>query len=659
MATNSAVRLMLGSVALLPLAAYAEVPDEYLTTPLAEFFGAPPSIGEPMLSPDGTQLLFFQQTPTGVTMLKSLTFADASIRTLLQGSETGYDIAWCDFANETRLLCDLRQGIPERSVDYQRFYTLNIDGSDLQEMLRGAGCTDHNPSLDHRPFDRVPNDPGAILFICDRAATLLNTQSRSIADSSGAGEVGQEQIVYSNGHGLANIYTGRTDDLDRWFVRDTASSSAWQEFKTVAFVRFETPLRPAGYGQDLSQLFNFGWNEATDTWGLFRQDLAEPYDNRLIFAHDAVDIELVDTMGRQDRVVSAAFLDGRPQRAIVDRRVGEVFQFLSGLLPGIDLEIVDESWDQNVYLARAWAPNRAAEFLLVDMENEQVSALPPEYEHFAGYDLAETRLVEFEGADGGSITAHLTLPGTSEGPVPAVIIPRAEASHEDVAEPHYLVQFLAASGYAVLRVQNRVEDEYGRGWLPERAVVGWQQTADDLSAAADYLVANGISVTDRICGAGKNYGAYAAFMAAIRHPELFSCIVSIAAIADPRLTPGAPVIRRNVSGVSEDLLDTASPVRRAGEIDPPVLMFHGENDPDVSMPDHTVTLFNVLNRAGKNARFIEYPYGTHEFRRGPYRIDMLTRIGAFLEEHIGPATPRIQTETATETATGTETETGT
>ena len=40
----------------------------------------------------------------------------------------------------------------------------------------------------------------------------------------------------------------------------------------------------------------------------------------------------------------------------------------------------------------------------------------------------------------------------------------------------------------MLRVQNRVDAEYGRGWLPERAVVGWNQTADDLNSAAAFLV---------------------------------------------------------------------------------------------------------------------------------------------------------------------------
>jgi len=125
-------------------------------------------------------------------------------------------------------------------------------------------------------------------------------------------------------------------------------------------------------------------------------------------------------------------------------------------------------------------------------------------------------------------------------------------------------------------------------------------------------------------------------MSAIKYPELFGCIVSIAGVTDPRYTPGAAVISANVSAVSEDILGIASPVRRVAELNAPVLMFHGENDADINMANHTVTLSNVLERADKIVQFIEYRHADHEIRQWPYRVDMLVRISDFLSEHIGP-----------------------
>ena len=43
----------------------------------------------------------------------------------------------------------------------------------------------------------------------------------------------------------------------------------------------------------------------------------------------------------------------------------------------------------------------------------------------------------------------------------------------------------------------------------------------------------------------------------------------------------------------------------------------------------------ALERAKKSVEFIEYEDVEHSIRRNGYRVDMLDRIGAFLETHIG------------------------
>jgi dipeptidyl aminopeptidase/acylaminoacyl peptidase len=314
---------------------------------------------------------------------------------------------------------------------------------------------------------------------------------------------------------------------------------------------------------------------------------------------------------------------------------------VAGLLPELEIEIVDESWDQTRYLARARPVNGTGELLLVDMQTQSIEPIGPEYEHLTGYPLAETRRIEIESSTGGTLTAHLTLPHNvawpePASPVPAVIMPRAQASHENVADPNYLVQFFAANGYAVLRVQNRVEPEYGQGWLPERAVVGWRQSAADVRDAADYLVANGITSADTICAAGKDFGAYTALMSALEYPENFRCVVSIAGVTDPRATEGAPVIIAGVTSDADNVLDAASPLRRADELEVPLLMFHGRNDPEIDFTEHAISLSRVLEREDKDVAFIEYRQALHDIARGPDRIDMLTRIRGFLAEQIGP-----------------------
>jgi pimeloyl-ACP methyl ester carboxylesterase len=615
--------------------AAAQDPDELRTSNLAELFGIAPTIGDPRLSPDGTQLIFLQQNEMGVTLLRHLALADGSVSTLLAGSEEGHDIVGCEFTNATRILCDLRRGIPGFDQDYQRFYLLNSDGEDLVEVRRGTGCTASDPLRNAYNINWLPEDEESIMFVCGGNVSVFNTQNRRLTNESGAGESGSAKRLYSDGHGLGNIYSGRINNIDHWYYRDDVQTD-WFEFDLINPLDFDDPFRPVGYGKDTGSVYNIAWNADTKTWALFSRTLSGDFQNKLVITHPLIDLQLVDVMGAYERVVSVPFIDGRTRRQIIDPRVREVHAFVSGLLPDVEIEILDESWDQNIYLVRAKAGLNVGEFIIVDMEQETVQGIGSEYAHLAPFSLMPTQLVEIDARDGGIISGHLTLPVGTVGAVPAVIIPRAQATHEDVADPHYLVQFLAASGYAVLRINNRGPAEHG-GWLPQRSVVGWSQSADDIQDAAQFLADIGVSEPDSICGVGKDYGAYAAVMTSLKYPDLLQCVVSISGILDPRSSAGAQRVGA-ASALSSDFLDEASPVKRANEIDTPLLLFHARNNPTVRMADHAVSLDNAMQAAGKPVEFIQYVYDNHDIERGPYRTDMLARIGDFLAEHIGLAT---------------------
>jgi dipeptidyl aminopeptidase/acylaminoacyl peptidase len=655
----------------------ASVPESLLSTPLARQFGLQPTIGDPMLSPDGQRLLFMQQDRQGTSILLSLNLANGEINQVLQGTEQGYAIHWCEFANETRVLCDLRQGLFEENPNHQQMVAVDVDGTDLLAIRQlnvsrevngiqeSTDCRGYDHLRNTPLIDRVSEDPDGVLLMCEGKFLRVDLQTSNLSDSYGAGEVGsrtrasaicrrvsgwpgcwiagtipaspgtlgRRQRLVSNGHGFAGIFRGTQDELDRWYVRDS-TDDAWRELARTDPVAFETPFQPVGYGLSLDHVFHLDWNAHTETWALYRKALSGRFESELVFAHEAVDVQLVDTMGRHQRVVAAAFLDGRPRRAIIDPRVAEVYQVISAQLPGVDVEVIDESWDQSRYLVRVRVPNRAGEFLLVDMKTESVDPIGPEYDHLADVALAETTLVQFEASTGGTITAHLTLPRNAGGPVPALIMPRSSPTHEDIAEPHYLVQFLAASGYAVFRVQNRVGTEYGLGWLRERAIGGWKQSVDDVRDSASYLIENGLAEAGSICSIGKDYGAYVALMAAIENPGSVSCVASIAGVADPRETPGGELL--SVGNASENLYE-GSPLRRAEELEVPVLLFHGRFDTDFGLIDHMAVFERALERQDKDVVAIEYPYVGHEIKRAPARIDMLARVRGFLAEQIGPA----------------------
>jgi hypothetical protein len=604
---------------LIPIAgvprALAEVPEVLLTSPLALAFGAAPAIGDPRLSPDGSRMLFLQQNSEGASELRVLDFESGAIHTPLIGSMHGQDVEWCAWAKANRLVCELadidhrRGGGPTVTAMQLAYVAINSDGTD-EKRLRQI-CRDG--------IDPLPDDPQHIFVVCGGAGALVDLYSNRFVVQEDRDDLGAE---LSDGHGRVRI-SGRNMGIElSWYAR-TELEEDWQPLRVVNRMKFEPPLNPVGFSENLDELLRIGWNSGT--WGLFALDLADGITERLVFAHPVVDVTHVDRLGAYPRIVAAAYTFNGPQRFILDERVNSVHDFVASRLPEHAIEVLDESWDQNVYLVRARLPNRAGEFYRVDMAGRDLENVGAEHPQLLGISLAPSRTIEIADPEGGSFSAHLTLPAGRDGPVPAVLIPRGAPTELDIASPNFLVQFLAASGYAVLQVNHRGPAQLGYRWDTDTAFVARQQSAADVALAGEHLVASGIALPDRLCALGWGFGAYVAAMTAIAHPQDLGCFVSVGGPLNPRVTSVRDARSFN------PLLEHASPVRYAQDIEASTLLFDGTSNAQ------STDLARALRRADREVVLVEYDHVDRRFEPAPYRTDMLVRIGEFLEKEIGAA----------------------
>ena len=606
--------------------AWSQGSEELRSSPLAQLFGAAPSLGDPRLSPDGRQLSFLQQNTGGASELRVLDLASGTIHTPLIGDLDGQDVTWCAWAVATRLVCIVteinhRRGGGSRGqsgrVDFlPAFIAINADGTDLQRLIW----------LCEEGIDWLPDDPRHIYIYCRGSPIRLNLYTNQYGgDDIDFGDNVLPAVMVSDGQGLIKLLRRSVIEGYWWYARRAAGAD-WQRFRMISTEHFENPFRPVGFGENRDEALHIGWSSGT--WGLFGIDIAADFPDRLVFAHPVVDVTHVDRLGARPRVVAAAYFYNGPQRFIVDARVAEVHDFVSAQLPDRSIDVIDESWDQNFYLVRVRSQDRAGEFYRVDMSGAALQNVGAEYPHLLGVPLAPSQTIEITAADGGRFSAHLTLPPGRDGPVPAVLIPRGTPSPLDLMSPNYLVQYLAYSGYAVLRVNQRGPLRYGAGWIPERVIVGRQQAADDLRRAGEYLVETGVGSPEKLCALGFDVGAYAAVMSAMAYPELFECIVSIGGT----LTPQVP--RLHVESADNPLLEEPEPARQADRIQAAVLLIDGTPS---TANTASAALESRLRRAGREVQLVGYDHSDPQIRQAPYRIDMLTRIGEFLGAHIGAA----------------------
>jgi dipeptidyl aminopeptidase/acylaminoacyl peptidase len=598
------------------LRAWSQDSGELKSSALAQVFGAAPSIADPGLSPDGRQMHFLQQNAGGAADLRVLDFASGGVHTPLIGFLDGQDVAWCKWAKVARLVCALtdtnhRRGMT-RPDTIVTFIAIDSDGTDLQR-LRWL-CEDG--------IDWLPDEPRHVFIHCPPEMARLDLYSNQYFPHDIGMDV-SPQLTVSDGQGSISLFRLAATNEYWWYARPQTDGD-WERFRTIEIRSFEDPLRPVGFGDNRDEALHIALNSGT--WSLFAIDIAAGFSNRLVFSHPVVDVTHVDRFGARPRVVAAVYDFNGPQRFIIDARVAEVHAFVSARLPDRSIDVIDESWDQNVFLVRARAQDRAGEFYRVDMSAGALENVGAEYAHLLGVALAPSQTIEITAGDGSRFSAHLTLPPGRDGPVPAVLIPRGAPSPLDLMSPNYLVQYMAHSGYAVLRVNQRGPPQYGSGWTEDRVFVGRQQAADDIRRAGEYLVESGVALPGRLCALGIELGAYAAVMSAIAYPDLLECIVSIRGTLTPQLS------RLHVERSNNPLLEEPLPARQAGKIHAAVLLF---DDTSSANARSSAAMGTRLRRAGQEVQLIEYDHSDPQIRQAPYRVDMLARIGEFLDTRIG------------------------
>ena len=220
-----------------------------------------------------------------------------------------------------------------------------------------------------------------------------------------------------------------------------------------------------------------------------------------------------------------------------------------------------------------------------------------------------------------------------------MVLPHGGPSSRDEWSFDWLAQFLAARGYAVIQPNYRGSAGFGDLWLAKNGFKGWRTSIGDVSAAARYLVKEGIAAPDRLAIMGWSYGGYAALQSAATEPSLYKAVVAIAPVTD------LDMLKNDYSGftnrrIVEEFVGSGahvaegSPLRHAAAIKAPVLLVHGDLDVNVGVAQ-SQKMDAALRAAGKSSELLLFKGLDHQLEDSEARALMLARIGALLDRTIG------------------------
>ncbi len=502
-------------------------------------------------------------------------------------------------------------------------------------------------------LDPLPGDPDHILFAHESRDGRLRVHRMDISSEAAIAafsprmrdrlNVGVEDDLawITDGSGRLRLAIARRDEQ---YVLMHEQDGA---FVQVMVLSDEIGFTPVGLSHDANLIYGLT-DEDRSQRDVVAYDVRQRRITGTVFSRPGVDVVslLQDAQRRpigvthyeQGRLVSTYFDEG-------DQRFAGL---LAEAFPNRTVATVERSVDGRRSVIWVDAADQPPQLYFVDAAAGRAMLLEESMPWLDGVAFAPTVVVPFSGPDGLRMEAFLTLP-PGDASRPLVVMPHggpvgiADRRHFDPE-----VQFLASLGYAVLRVNFRGSEGYGRAFR-EAGHRNWGTLIeDDIDAAIDEVVARHPVDAGRMCMVGASYGGYSGLVSAMRWPDRFRCVVAIAGVTDRilqftssdtgRSAEGRELLERLMGDPDADLeaMMATSPTYHHDRITVPVMLVHGREDRRVDH-EHTRRMARLLELAGRPATGLVFDEEGHGIRDADNIETLWHGVAGFLAPHLGPA----------------------
>lgn len=330
-------------------------------------------------------------------------------------------------------------------------------------------------------------------------------------------------------------------------------------------------------------------------------------DEEILGQHEKSDIgDVLFEKGRPS-AYSTYFLkkEWHPLNAKVKTDIEEITSKLSS-----NFDVLHQSRDGKFWVLKTNAPQSGWQFWLFNRQTTELIYLDGMQKNANYVDMYPLII---STSDGVPLVSYLTLPKDSQeipkSPLPLIVFPHGGPFKvRDFYAFSPFHQWLANRGYAVLSVNFRLSSGFGKHFVNAGNGQWGKKAHQDILDAIHYCIDKKIADETKIAIMGISYGGYEALASLTFTPNLFACAISICGPSNLKTVldrvpfywelPSSPVSdhlyfftkKAFITSMGGDpdqeqgkhYLNSCSPLNYVENIQRPLLLIHGKNDPIVA-----------------------------------------------------------------------------
>lgn len=420
------------------------------------------------------------------------------------------------------------------------------------------------------------------------------------------------------------------------------------KFKPLMLIDYYDQFMPLFFSSDNNYIYALS-NLNRDKKALVKYDLAKRNETEIVYENPFVDVNNIFWSEKHLKPLAAEYYSEKKEFYFLDKNFEIFLNKIKSNFTDEEVTITDANEDETKFIVKITSDRNPGEYYYYNLLNNEFSKLSTDNPALNKYYLSEMKPISFTSRDGILINGYITLPkGSEQNNLPTVVMPHGGPWLRDTWQYFHLVQFLANRGYAVLQVNYRGSEGYGKKFYTAGFKQWGKKMQDDIDDGLSWMIKQELTNPNKVAIMGYSFGGYAALMGITSYPQKYQCGISMSGPTNlfsilkeipPSYEPLREMMYEMIGHPVEDSVQlyNTSPYFFAYKVKCPVLISYGINDTQIDYKEIDKYIEDLRKNDVKVTTVFKENEG-HHFIIEENRIELFQTIEDFLYRYLGGRT---------------------